>query len=581
MSLKNVQHADAVPREAKNLRLSDLIDVPVLTDMLSDFYDLTGITLAILDMEGDVLIAIGWQDICVKFHRAQPESCRFCHESDASLSRCVTPGAFKLYRCKNNLWDMVTPIMLGATHIGNLFIGQFLYDDEEVDYALFREQARRFGYDEAAYMAALERVPRFSKKTVNAGMSFCSKLAQVISIANYSNVVLKDAVAERELLQEVLLKRVENLREANSYLDNLFTYANAPIIVWDTSYTITRFNKAFEALTGRSAAEVIGHNSSLLFPADQVENSMSLIKRALGGERWETVEIQIRHVSGTVSTLLWNSATIYTNDGTTPVATIAQGYDITTRRQAEAEIHQLNAELERKVVERTAQLRAASEEMKAFAYSVSHDLRAPLRSIDGFSLALLEDCADRLDEEGKDYLRRVRLATQKMAQLIDDILRLSRITRSELSIEAVNLSDMVASIAEELQGAERQRQVAFVIQEDVVAQGDPRLLKVALDNLIGNAWKFTSAHAAARIEFGCCASEGKTVYFVRDDGAGFDMHYADKLFNTFQRLHTEQEFPGTGIGLALVQQIIHRHGGMAWAEGTVEAGATFYFTLKG
>jgi len=226
-------------------------------------------------------------------------------------------------------------------------------------------------------------------------------------------------------------------------------------------------------------------------------------------------------------------------------------------------------------------LKAANQEMESFAYSVSHDLRAPLRSIDGFSLALLEDYEDKLDEGGKDYLRRVRSATQKMALLIDDILKLSRITRSELTFETVNLSDLAGSIAAELQRDEPERTVEFVITKGLTTRGDARLLKVVLDNLLGNAWKFTSSHAEAHIEFGSSLIDGNTAYFIRDDGAGFDPKYADKLFVTFQRLHTEMEFSGTGIGLSLVQHIIHRHGGRVWAEGAVEQGATFWFTVGG
>jgi light-regulated signal transduction histidine kinase (bacteriophytochrome) len=250
-----------------------------------------------------------------------------------------------------------------------------------------------------------------------------------------------------------------------------------------------------------------------------------------------------------------------------------------TLGQREEENRQLHAELEQRVIERTAQLKAANKEMESFAYSVSHDLRAPLRSIDGFSLALLEDYKDKLDDEGKDYLKRVRAATQRMAQLIDDMLKLSRITRSDLTYEMVNLSNLVVSVADELRSAEPERQVEFVIKKGLKTKGDLRLLRVVLDNLLGNAWKFTGGHAEARIEFGVSDVEGKTAYFVRDDGAGFDMKYADKLFTTFQRLHSEKEFPGTGVGLALVQHIIHRHGGTVWAEGAVEQGATFWFTI--
>ena len=234
---------------------------------------------------------------------------------------------------------------------------------------------------------------------------------------------------------------------------------------------------------------------------------------------------------------------------------------------------------ERALCKRSAQLESANKELEAFAYSVSHDLRAPLRSIDGFSQILLEDYADSLDAEGQDYLRRVRASSQRMAELIEDILKLSRITRREMCREVVDLSALARGIAAELGQREPERQVEFVIEEGVVMHGDAGLLRVALENLLGNAWKFTARHPRARIEFGVTQQDGEAAYFVRDDGAGFDMVYADRLFGAFQRLHSATEFEGTGIGLATVQRIIHRHGGRVWAEGEVEQGATFYFTL--
>jgi PAS domain S-box-containing protein len=225
------------------------------------------------------------------------------------------------------------------------------------------------------------------------------------------------------------------------------------------------------------------------------------------------------------------------------------------------------------------ELVAVNKELETFAYSVSHDLRAPLRGIDGFSQALLEDYGDKLDEEGKEYLRRVRAATQRMGQLIDDMLILSRVTRSEMRRGAVDLSALARMITSELQKAQPERQVEFVIAEGLTVNGDAVLLRAVLDNLLSNAWKFTGKQTTARIELGVTQHEGKRAYFVRDDGAGFDMTYVGKLFAPFQRLHATSEFAGTGIGLATVQRIINRHGGKVWAEGAVGKGASFYFTL--
>jgi two-component system sensor histidine kinase/response regulator len=226
-----------------------------------------------------------------------------------------------------------------------------------------------------------------------------------------------------------------------------------------------------------------------------------------------------------------------------------------------------------------ASLETTNKELEAFSYSVSHDLRAPLRAIDGFSQALLEDYGEQFGDDGKDSLQRVRAATQRMGHLIDDMLNLSRVTRSELRREKVDLSAIARSIAAELQKAQPDRKAEFIIAEGLVCDGDAPLLLAALENLLGNAWKFTSKRDGSRIEFGI-AQDAAATYFVRDNGAGFDMNFSQKLFGAFQRLHATTDFPGTGVGLAIVQRIILRHGGRIWAEAAVDKGATFFFTLN-
>jgi signal transduction histidine kinase len=240
---------------------------------------------------------------------------------------------------------------------------------------------------------------------------------------------------------------------------------------------------------------------------------------------------------------------------------------------------QLYGELEQRVQERTAQLEAANQELEAFSYSVSHDLRAPLRHMEGFSKLLLEKSAG-LGEDGRDYLQHIRSATARMGQLIDDLLKLSRVSRAEIVKESVDLSQMAGEIAADLRRSSPAREVEFAIAEGVTADGDPRLLRVAMENLLSNAWKYTSKKPRARISFGCKrAGDESGVYFVQDDGAGFDMAYAGKLFAPFQRLHADSEFSGTGIGLATVARIIHKHGGHIRAEAAEGKGAIFSFTL--
>ena len=262
--------------------------------------------------------------------------------------------------------------------------------------------------------------------------------------------------------------------------------------------------------------------------------------------------------------------------------------DLADRAALALENARLYAELEQRVARRTSELEAAvqridaaNRELEAFSYSVSHDLRAPLRAIDGFSRIVMEDYGAVIPEEGTGLLRRVIMATRRMEQLIDDLLELARLGRGELVREDVDVTDLARGIAAELSALDTERAVVWTVPEGLHAHADARLIDVVLENLLANAWKFTAGREVAHIEVGTTARDGQLVYFVRDDGAGFDMAYVDKLFGAFQRLHTPAEFAGNGIGLATVKRIVERHGGTVWAEGAVGAGATFYFTLEG
>jgi signal transduction histidine kinase len=249
------------------------------------------------------------------------------------------------------------------------------------------------------------------------------------------------------------------------------------------------------------------------------------------------------------------------------------------RRAVEDKLRRLSEELEHRVQERTRELRAANAELEAFSYSVSHDLRAPLRAIDGFSQVVLRRYADKLDADGRHALERVRAGTERMGVLIDDMLEFSRLSRRPMEFRDVELSALAAEVVEELRAGEPERDVEVLIEPNLSAVGDKKLLHVALQNLLGNAFKFTSQQPQARVQFGRTKHAGHTAIFVRDNGVGFDMNYADKLFRPFERLHSESQFSGTGIGLATVQRVIGRHGGRVWAEGAIGDGATFYFTI--
>lgn len=414
--------------DVSNLELSDILDVETIQPLLDDLSKLTGIPLSIIDLDGNVVVTTPWQDICAKFHRVHPESCRNCIESDCRLTASVPAGDFKIYRCKNSMWDVATPIMLGDRHLGNLFTGQFLFEDDPVDMDVFVAQAKTYGFNEREYIAALHLVPRVSRERVEAAMRAYSKLASVLSTIGYSGVKLARAMAAT-------------------------TSANA-------------------------------------------------------------------------------------------------------------------------------ELKASATELERFAYTVSHDLRAPLRHLDGFLTLLFRRSYASLDEQGKHYVDNTLQASQRMGRLIDELLQFSRLGRTEMRKSPVDVNQIIDAVRNELEPESRDRVIRWRIEELPPVMADQPMLRQVIENLLGNALKFTRNREIAEITIGARAGENDDlIFFIEDNGAGFDMRYYDKLFQVFQRLHGEDEFEGTGIGLANVRRIVERHGGAVWAEGAVHCGAKFYFSL--
>jgi PAS domain S-box-containing protein len=352
-----------------------------------------------------------------------------------------------------------------------------------------------------------------------------------------------------------------------------------PLLVLDLDLRVRKANAAFCRTFGVAGAETEGRLVHELGGGQwDIPRLRAVLEEAANGGR-PFKDFEVRHDFPNVGVkVMVLDAHRVANDNGTPMVLLAIE-DVTDRVDAREELGRLNRELEGRVRERTAQLEAANRELEAFAYSVSHDLRAPLRALDGFSDELLRSYADRLDDKGRHYLGRLRSGTQRMGQLIDDMLQLSRINRGGMRRGRVDLTALAGEVAAELRGGEAGRQVAFAIEPGLSAVGDASLVRVALENLLGNAWKFTSKRPEATITVGREDHEGVPAFFVRDDGAGFDMAHADKLFGAFQRLHSEREFPGNGVGLATVQRVVHRHGGLVWAEGRPGEGATFHFTL--
>ena len=373
-------------------------------------------------------------------------------------------------------------------------------------------------------------------------------------------VLVTDISPRRQREDELRAAKHELARERD-VLEHFFTLSLDMMCIVGAGGYFLRVSPAFAAL-GYSQDELRARSfHELVHPEDAAASRETLAQHAAGVP---TIRIENRYrcKDGSYRWLAWSGAA----DAGGTLYMIAR--DVTEAKRSHDAVVRAKEAAE-----------AANRELEAFSYSVAHDLRTPLRAIDGFSLALLEDCAERLEPQDQQYLVRVRAAAQHMAELIDDLLSLSRVSRTTVIRERVDLSALARATIAGLQRAEPDRTVAVTIQGELYGDGDPRLLAVALDNLLGNAWKFTGRCAEPRIELGANVERGRRVYFVRDNGAGFDMTFANKLFGVFERLHSQTEFEGTGVGLATVHRVISRHNGRVWAEAAPGRGATFYFTL--
>jgi PAS domain S-box-containing protein len=394
-------------------------------------------------------------------------------------------------------------------------------------------------------------------------------------------VILRDVTERR--------RAEEELRASEAKLQTIVENLTEGLAVSDLQGNLLHFNRAALANHGFVSLEEgrrhltefvdtfeLSDLDGTVLPVDQWP-----LARILRGERVSGWEVRIRRTQADWRRVFNYGGTLVHDADGKPTMAVVTINDITERKRADEEIRQLNAELEQRVMKRTAELEAANRELEAFSYSVSHDLRAPLRAVDGFSKAVLEDYAPQLPQEGQRYLNTIRQSAQRMGELIDDLLTFSRLGRQPLKTRPVDMGKLVRSVIADMNGQLEGRQVEIRIQELPACQADPALLKQVWINLLSNALKFTGKQESAIVEVGSAQEHGENVFFVRDDGTGFDMRYAGKLFGVFQRLHRGDEFEGTGVGLAIVQRIIHRHGGRVWAEGAVGRGATFYFTLGG
>ncbi len=400
--------------------------------------------------------------------------------------------------------------------------------------------------------------------------------------------------------EQLRIRAEEGLRETRDYLENLIGYANAPIIVWDPTFRITRFNHAFERLTGLRAAEALGKQLDILFPEESRDASLDHIRHALSGERWEAVEIPIRKTDGSVRTVLWNSANIYDKEGTTIMATIAQGLDITERKLAEEELRKARDELEERVRERTKELFLASEELAAraqelarksedltrsnaeleqFAYVASHDLQEPLRMISSYVQLLSRRYNNKLDNDADEFIAYAVEGTKRMQQLINDLLAYSRVGTRGRDPEPTNFEQVFSEAMANLKIAVEESEAIVTHDKLPIEVADKMQMVQLFQNLIGNAIKF-KGHESPRIHVSARPAGDEWIFSVQDNGIGIDPQFFDRIFTIFQRLHGRNEYPGTGIGLTVSKKIVERHGGRIWLQSEPGKGTTFYFTIS-
>ena len=576
------------------INILDLIDFEKVDILLEGFNKSTGFVTAIIDLDGKVLSKSGWRQMCTHFHRINPETSKKCTVSDTVLAGKMAEGEkYHFYKCLNGLVDVAVPIIINEEHVANLFSGQFFF--EEPDLVFFKKQAKKYGFDEKKYLEALEKVPVISTEKVKTAMDFLLNMTMLISDLAFQKLELLElnmTIRSSEERQRMILETA---------IDGFWLV--------DMQGKLMEVNDAYCRLSGYTKQELLNMN---IFELETIETNAETIAhlQKLKELREDRFESKHRRKDGTVFDLEISvqyredeggQMVVFLRDITeqkrseenilTSQAKLSEALEVSNRsrktllsvledqRQTQQEINTLNAELEHRVDERTSQLEAANKELEAFSYSISHDLRAPLRHINGFISLFLDNKKTAITEEELGYLNIVSNSAKEMGDLIDALLSFSRLNRTEIQKTLINSSSMISQLQEMFTEDFKSRKIEVKINELPLISGDYQLIKQVWTNLLSNAIKYTSKKEVAQIEIGSMEVDSEIVFFVKDNGAGFNMKYGNKLFGVFQRLHKPRDFEGIGIGLANVNRIIIRHGGRCWAEGELGQGATFYFSI--
>ncbi|PKK88129.1 MAG: hypothetical protein CVV64_20195 [Candidatus Wallbacteria bacterium HGW-Wallbacteria-1] len=569
---------------SSEMELQNIIDVEEIQLIMDDFHHLTKMATAIIDLNGKVIEATGWQDICTKFHRINPLTSSNCTASDLFLAKNLKAGEIVDYKCQNGLWDVVTPLFVAGRHIGNIFTGQFFYDDEVIDESFFREQAQKFNFDEEAYMDAFRRVPRYSREKVQNLMNFLVKFAAYISRMSLMNLQLKKEIQIRHQVENALNENEIHLRTLLKTI---------PDLVWlkDPQGYFCFCNSRFESFLGYAEKDIIGKSDYDFLDSELADFFTKHDSEAAKSGKPCTIEREIIFADGHSEILEIISSPMFMKSGQIS-GILSIGHDITAHklaemklRSSELKIRELNLGLEKKVQQRTAQLESSNKELESFAYIASHDLQEPLRKVQAFSDRLKTRYASVLDEKGLDYLTRMEASGKRMQKMVNDLLAFSRVKTRGESFESVNLNDIVDNAIADVEIHAIECGASFEIAALPVVEADPMQMQQLFMNLISNGIKFHRENVPPVIKIYSNASsinqdqDNFCEIVIEDNGIGFEIQYLDRIFKPFQRLHGRGKFEGTGIGLSICQRIIERHRGCISAISEIGIGSKFIFTL--
>ena len=553
--------------------LQSIINVKEIQSIMDDFYSLTNMATAILDLKGNVIEATGWQDICTKFHRINPETARNCTESDLFLAKNLKQGEYIEYKCKNGLRDVVTPLYVGTTHLGNIYAGQFFYDDEPIDEEFFTNQAETYGFDKDSYMDAFRRIPTYNRETIPHLMSFLVKFATYISRISLANIQLENESRERENAEEALKDRERLLNEVGRI---------SKIGGWEMDLTTGQAQwtqGTYDIVEIEYDQPVPGADEHIGYYLPEYRSLVSDAMQALVEEdRPLDFEAQARTEKGNIR--WFHAMGRAAREEGRCIKLYGTFQDITDRKKAEEEIRELNRNLELRVHQRTLELKEANKELEDFVYSVSHDLRAPLRSVSGFAQIIDRRHKGSLNEEGRHYFDNIVKASRQMGELIDDLLKFSRLGRKSIQSENVPLDEVFKTAMETLSGSMEKTGARINLPEQMpVIQGDGTLITHLFINLLENAVKYRKPDEPPCIDVAFEIRDQTVIISIADNGIGIEPEYHDKIFNIFQRLHSQEAYPGTGIGLAAVKKAVQIMGGRVWVESAPGKGSVFKIKL--